>query len=57
MDGVGGTVKNVLFRAVLFGKTVIQIPRDFADYANEKKSKILHAFIFHIKAFLVNLKK
>ena len=56
MDGVGGTVKNVLFRAVFSRKTVIQTPRDFADYTNEN-IKILDAFIFHIKAFLMNLKK
>ena len=47
MDGVGGTVKNVLFRAVFSGKTVIQTPRDFADYANENIKDIACIYIPH----------
>ena len=47
MDGVGGTVKNVLFRAVFSRKTVIQTPRDFANYTNENIKDIGCIYIPH----------
>ena len=47
MDIIGGTVKNVLFHAVFSGKTVIQTPRDFADYANENIKDIACIYISH----------
>ena len=34
MDGLGGCVKNYVFRAVLSEKVVISTPKEFADYAN-----------------------
>ena len=47
MDGVGGTVKNVLFRAVFSRKTVIQTPRDVANYTNENIKDIGCIYIPH----------
>ena len=35
MDGVGGTVKNMVYRRVLAGDVVIDNPKKFADFANE----------------------
>ena len=35
MDGIGGTVKNTVFRKVLSGKVVIRSPEDFTRYANQ----------------------
>ena len=34
MDGIGGTVKNTVFRKVLSGGVVISSPEEFARYAN-----------------------
>ena len=34
MDGIGGTVKNTVFRKVLSGEVVISSPEEFARYAN-----------------------
>ena len=33
MDGVGGTIKNVVFRKVKSGQTVVYTPEDFAKVA------------------------
>ena len=35
MDGIGGTVKNTVFRKVLSGEVVIGSPEEFAQYANQ----------------------
>ena len=35
MDGVGGCIKNFVFRAVLSGKIVISTPRQFCAYAQQ----------------------
>ena len=35
MDGIGGTVKNTIFRNVLSGEVVIGSPEEFARYANQ----------------------
>ena len=35
MDGVGGTLKNVIFRKVKSGQTVVYTPEDFANVAME----------------------
>ena len=34
MDGIGGTVKNLVFRHVKSGKVVINTPEEFAHYAD-----------------------
>ena len=34
MDGIGGTVKNTVFRKVLSGEVVIGSPKELARYAN-----------------------
>ena len=34
VDGIGGTIKNTVFRQVLAKQIVIQSPRHFAEYAN-----------------------
>ena len=35
MDGIGGCVKNVVYRAVLAEKVVINTPKEFSDFAND----------------------
>ena len=35
MDGVGGTVKNLVYRRVLSGDVVINIPKEFANFADQ----------------------
>ena len=35
MDGIGGAVKNLVYRRVLSGDVVINYPKEFADFANE----------------------
>jgi len=34
MDGIGGTLKNLVHRKVMSGAVVINTPKEFADYAN-----------------------
>ena len=34
MDGIGGTVKNLVYRMVFSGDVVINTPKEFADFAN-----------------------
>ena len=34
MDGIGGTVKNLVYRKVFSGDVVINTPKEFADFAN-----------------------
>ena len=34
MDGIGGTIKNMVFNKVLCGSTVINTPKEFAEFAN-----------------------
>ena len=34
MDGIGGTVKNLVYHKVLSGDVVINTPKEFADFAN-----------------------
>ena len=35
MDGIGGTVKNIVFCKVLSGQVAIDSPKEFARYANQ----------------------
>ena len=35
MDGIGGTIKNLVYRKVLSGDVVIDTPKKFAEFANE----------------------
>ena len=35
MDGIGGTIKNLAYRNVLYGDVVIDTPKKFAEFANE----------------------
>ena len=35
MDGIGGSLKNIVFRAVKSGKVVISTPEEFAQYADK----------------------
>ena len=35
MDGVGGTIKNLVFRAVKSGKVLVRHPEEFAKAAND----------------------
>ena len=34
MDGIGGTIKNMVFKKVLSGSTVINTPKEFAEFTN-----------------------
>ena len=34
MDGIGGNIKNMVFKKVLSGTTVINTPKEFAEFAN-----------------------
>ena len=45
MDGVGGTVKNVVFRNVKSGKAVINSPEEFANYAAELMPSISSLYL------------
>ena len=40
LDGIGGTIKNVVFRQVESGKVVINSPKEFCDAANRFVSSI-----------------
>ena len=35
MDGIAGTVKNVVFRHVKSGKSLINTPKEFSTYADK----------------------
>ena len=35
MDGIGGTVKNLVYRRVLSGDVVINTPKEFANFADQ----------------------
>ena len=35
MDGIGGTLKNCVYRDVIFGKCVIDIPKPFVEHADK----------------------
>ena len=35
MDGIGGTIKNLVYRKVLSGDVVVDTPKKFAEFANE----------------------
>ena len=35
MDGIGGTIKNLVFRRVKSGQMVINSPSEFASFADE----------------------
>lgn len=45
MDGVGGTVKHKVFRAVMSNKYVINTPREFAECAKVEASGITTIFL------------
>ena len=34
MDGIGGNITNMVFKKVLSGTTVINTPKEFAEFAN-----------------------
>ena len=35
MDGIGGTIKNLVYRKMLSGDVVIDTPKKFAEFANK----------------------
>ena len=45
MDGVGGTIKNIVFRDVKSGKCLINTPKDFAMYADQKITAITTIYL------------
>ena len=45
MDGIGGTVKKLVFRQVKSGKCVINSPRGFAEYSQQIVSGITSLYM------------
>lgn len=45
MDGVGGTLKNVVFRKVKSGQTVVYTPEDFAKVAGNFVPSIVTVYL------------
>ena len=52
MDGVGGTVKNVVFRDVKSGKCTITSPEEFADFANKRLESITTLYLPQCELFV-----
>ena len=50
MDGIGGTVKNLVFKKVKSGHCIIDTPLQFAQHANETCESItsLHMSVEHL---------
>ena len=40
MDGIEGTMKNLVFRNVKLGKCIIETPKDFAQYTNKSIKRV-----------------
>ena len=45
MDGIGGTIKNKVYRDVMFNKCLIKNAKDFAEYANKTISGITSTYM------------
>ena len=45
MDGVGGTIKNVIFRKVKLGQIVVHTPKEFSDAALKFVPSIITVFL------------
>ena len=45
MDGVGGTLKNVIFRKVKSGQVVVYTPEEFANFTNEIVPSIITIYL------------
>ena len=45
MDGIGGSLKNIVFRAVKSGKVVISTPEEFAHYADSAIAGIASLYL------------
>ena len=45
IDGVGGTLKNIIFRDVMSGKCFIQNAEEFSNYANTVANGITSAYL------------
>ena len=52
MDGVGGTVKNVVFWNVKSGKCTITSPEKFADFANKRLESITALYLPQCELFV-----
>ena len=52
MDGIGGTVKNLVFRDVKSQKCIINGPKEFADYA-EKRVNGIHSLYLPVSDVMV----
>ena len=53
MDGVGGTIKNVIFRKVKSGHVVVYAPNQFADAAFVPRTS--HQFTYRLRRKSLNL--
>ena len=45
MDGVGGTIKNVIFRKVKLGQVVVHTPKEFFDAAMKFVPSIITVYL------------
>ena len=45
MNGVGGTLKNVIFRKVKYGQVVVYTPEEFANFTNEFVPSVLTIYL------------
>ena len=52
MDGVGGTVKNVMFLDVKSGKCTITSPEEFAEFANKRLESITTLYLPRCELFV-----
>ena len=45
MDGIGGTIKNCVYRDVMSGKCVIDTPKQFAEHAEKVAKGITSLYV------------
>ena len=45
MDGIGGTLKNCVYRNVMSGKCVIDTPKEFAEYSKKAVKGITSLYL------------
>ena len=45
MDGVGGTLKNMVFRKIKSGQTIVQTPEDFTKVEGKFMSSITTEYL------------
>ena len=46
MDGIGGTLKNCVYRDTMSGKCFINTPQEFAEYADKTVKGIIETLLY-----------